>query len=147
QKAHHLIKKRKQADQRLRSFYWLMGRRSKLRTSTKILIYKAIIRPIWTYGIQLWGTASKTNVRTIQTFENRALRIATGDHVYHDNRSIHEVLNFPWVKDEIQRSSARYMQRLHNHPNLWASSLVDNSEQPRRLKRTHPLDLTLLLKF
>ncbi|KAH8273403.1 hypothetical protein KR026_005005, partial [Drosophila bipectinata] len=94
----HLIKKRKKADQRLRSFYWLMGRRSNLRTSTKLLIYKAIIRPIWTYGIQLWGTASKTNVRTIQTFENRALRIATGAHVYHDNRTIHEVLNFPWIK-------------------------------------------------
>ncbi|KAH8316577.1 hypothetical protein KR067_010721, partial [Drosophila pandora] len=130
-----------EADERLRSFYWLMGRRSKLITSSKLLIYKAIIRPIWTYGIQLWGTASKTNVRTIQTFENRVLRIATGAHVYHDNRTIHKVLKFPWVKDEIQKSSARYMERLHDHPNPLAISLLDNSEQSRRLQRTHPLDL------
>ncbi|EDX05739.1 GD24322 [Drosophila simulans] len=67
----HLLKKRKQAENGVREFYWLMGRRSKLPTSTKLLIYKAIIRPIWTYGIQLWDTASKCNINIIQTFENK----------------------------------------------------------------------------
>ncbi|KAH8246736.1 hypothetical protein KR026_003809, partial [Drosophila bipectinata] len=138
----HLVKKRKQCEVRLKAYYWLMGRRSKLRTSSKILIYMAIIRPIWTYGIQVWesSTTSKTNIRTIQTFENRALRIATGAHVCHGNQTIHEVLGYPWVQKEIQRSSSKYIQRLHNHPNELATTLLDNIEQMRRLRKTLPLD-------
>jgi hypothetical protein len=26
------------------------------------VIYKRVIKPIWTYGIELWGCASKTNI-------------------------------------------------------------------------------------
>jgi hypothetical protein len=33
----------------------------KLSTRNKILIYKATLKPIWTYAIQLWGTASTSN--------------------------------------------------------------------------------------
>jgi hypothetical protein len=36
--------------------YRLLGHKSKFSTSNKILIYKAIFMPIWTYRIQLWGT-------------------------------------------------------------------------------------------
>jgi hypothetical protein len=38
--------------------YWLLGRQSQLSTTNKLLLYKTILKPIWTYGIQLWGTAS-----------------------------------------------------------------------------------------
>jgi hypothetical protein len=36
--------------------YWLLGRKSELSTNSKLLNYKIILKPIWTYGIQLWGT-------------------------------------------------------------------------------------------
>jgi hypothetical protein len=48
--------------------YWLFGWRSKLSTRNKILIYKAILNPFWTYGIQLWGTASISNVEILERF-------------------------------------------------------------------------------
>jgi hypothetical protein len=32
-----------------------------LSTSNKLLIYKTILKPIWIYGIQLWGPASISN--------------------------------------------------------------------------------------
>jgi hypothetical protein len=41
----------------LTKMHWLLGRQSKLSTTNKLL-YKTILKPIWTYGIQLWGTAS-----------------------------------------------------------------------------------------
>ncbi|EDX10594.1 GD12537 [Drosophila simulans] len=73
----HIVSKRIQADARLRQMHWLIGRGSKLRQNHKILVYKAILKPIWTYGIQLWGTASHTNRLRIQRFQNRCLRIAS----------------------------------------------------------------------
>jgi hypothetical protein len=54
----HIFAKRKQLGLSLTKMYWLLGRKSKLSTNNKLLIYKVILKPIWTYGIQLWGTTS-----------------------------------------------------------------------------------------
>ena len=40
----------------------------------KILIYRTILKPIWTYGIQLWGSAAESNIEIIQRFQNKVLR-------------------------------------------------------------------------
>jgi hypothetical protein len=42
--------------------YWLLLHKSKLSINNKLLIYETILRPIWAYGIQLWGTASTSNI-------------------------------------------------------------------------------------
>jgi len=101
----------------------------------KILVYKAIIKPTWTYGMQLWGTACEGNRRIIQRFQNKALRIISDAHIYHSNVEIHEHLKVPWVRNEITKASKRYTFRLHSHPNTLALSLLHNSLTIRRLKR------------
>jgi hypothetical protein len=54
--------------------YWIIGRKSKLSLENKLLIYKTILKPIWTYGISLWGTASNSNIEIRQRFQNKFLR-------------------------------------------------------------------------
>ena len=49
----HIIDKLKQLKDKLKKLYWLTNRRSNLSTQNKITFYKTIIKPIWTYGIQL----------------------------------------------------------------------------------------------
>jgi len=34
---------------------WLINTRSQLSIDNKLTAYKAILRPIWTYGVELWG--------------------------------------------------------------------------------------------
>jgi hypothetical protein len=46
-----------------------------LSASNKLLIYKTILKPIWTYGIQLWGTASTSNIEIPERFQYKALRM------------------------------------------------------------------------
>ena len=65
---YHIMNKRKQLGIQLRSMIWLLGRTSKLSLKNKILIYKAILKPVWTYGIQLWGSAAVTNIAMLQSF-------------------------------------------------------------------------------
>jgi hypothetical protein len=55
--------------------YWLLRRKSKLSTSNKLLTYKTILKPIWTYGIQLWGTASTSNTEILEYFQSKTLRM------------------------------------------------------------------------
>jgi len=62
----HITKKRKQTDLKAKEINWLIGKKSNLSTENKILVYKAVIKPIWTYGIELWGCASKSNTAIMQ---------------------------------------------------------------------------------
>ena len=47
--------KRKQIELKVKELYWLLGRKLQLSIENKLLIYKTIIKPIWTYGIQIWA--------------------------------------------------------------------------------------------
>jgi hypothetical protein len=62
----HVIKNRNQIDLRTKELTWLIGRRSNLSLDNKVLLYKTIIKPIWVYGIELWGCASTSNISIIQ---------------------------------------------------------------------------------
>jgi hypothetical protein len=44
----HILAKRKQLGITLTKMYWLLGRKSKLSTNNKLLLYKTILKPIWT---------------------------------------------------------------------------------------------------
>jgi hypothetical protein len=46
--------------------YRFLRHKSKLSTSNKLLIYKTILKPIWTYRIQLWGMASTSNIEILE---------------------------------------------------------------------------------
>jgi hypothetical protein len=58
----YIFTKRKYLAITLMKLYWLLGRRSKFNLNNKLLICKVAIKPIWTYGIQLWGTASTASI-------------------------------------------------------------------------------------
>jgi hypothetical protein len=55
----------------LTKMHWLLGWKSKLSTSIKIFIYKAL-KPIWTYGIQLWGMDSTSNTEILEFFQSKS---------------------------------------------------------------------------
>jgi hypothetical protein len=67
--------KRKQLGISLTKMYWLLGRKSTLSTNNKLLIYKAILKPIWTYDFQLWGTTSNSNIDILERFQSKVLRL------------------------------------------------------------------------
>jgi hypothetical protein len=81
--------------------YWLLGHKSKLSTSNKLLIYKTILKPIWTYGIQLWGMASTSNIEILERFQSKALRMIMDAPLYVPNTVIRRALQIPTVKEEI----------------------------------------------
>ena len=101
----HISEKTKQLKEKLRKFYWLTGRRSKLNIQNKRPLYKAVIKPVWTYGIQLWGTASNSDIEILQRFQSKTLRSLIDAPWYVTNEAIHRDLKIPTVKDEIHKSS------------------------------------------
>jgi hypothetical protein len=120
-----LCTKRKQLGITLTKMYWLLGRKWKLSTSNKILIHKTILKPIRTYGIQLWGTASTSNIEILERFQWKALRMIVDSPRYVPNMVIRSDLQIPTVKEEIRRYSSQYRARLSANPNDLTVNLME----------------------
>jgi hypothetical protein len=70
----HIKKKHDELNIKFRKMYWLLGRNSQLPVHNKLTLYKQVIRPVWSYGIQLWGCASDSNIEVIQRYRNKVLK-------------------------------------------------------------------------
>jgi hypothetical protein len=103
-----MFTKRKQLGISLTKIYWLLGRKSKLSISNKLLICKAILKPIWTYGIQLRGTTSNSNIAILERFHSKVFRLIVNASWYLAKSVIRKDLRAPSVKEEISRFSSHY---------------------------------------
>jgi hypothetical protein len=121
----HIFAKRKQLGLSLTKMYWLLGRKSKLSTNNKLLIYKAILKPISTYGIQLWGTTSNSNFEILESFQSKVLRLIVDGPWYVSNSVIRKDLQMPTVKEEISSFSSLYAVRLRAHNNEFIASFAE----------------------
>jgi hypothetical protein len=65
----HVTKTRKRLDLKTRELVWLIGRNSPLLPTNKLLIYKSVLKPIWTYGLALWGCGASSNIAIIQRYQ------------------------------------------------------------------------------
>jgi hypothetical protein len=113
----HIFVERKQPGITLTKMYWLLGRKSKLSTNNKLLLYKAKLKPIWTYGIQLWGTASTSNIEILESSQSKTSYVIVDAPWYVPNTVIRKDFQIPAVKEEIQRYSFQHSARLSTHPN------------------------------
>jgi hypothetical protein len=68
---------------------------------SKLLVYKAILKPVWTYGVQLWGTASNSNIDILERFQSKVLGTITDAPWYVPNTMLRRDLHVPSVKQEV----------------------------------------------
>ena len=104
----HISAKRKQLDLKLRKLYWIIGRKSQLSLSNKLLVYKTILKPIWTYGVQLCGSASNFNLEILEKFESEVLLIITDAACYVPNAVIKRDLEVLSIRQEVRNHSVTY---------------------------------------
>jgi hypothetical protein len=53
---------------KVRNMNWLINRKLQLSLENKITIYRAIIKPVWTYGIELWGCSNSLTQKFSKRF-------------------------------------------------------------------------------
>jgi hypothetical protein len=138
----HTFAQRKQLGLKFQQMYWILGRKWELSIENKLLIYKTILKPIWTYGISLWGTASNSDIEISQRYHNKALRATVNAPRHISNKVLQTDLQVPTVREEITKFSVKYRDQITTHPNELASTLLEE-EESRRLKRLKSTDLTL----
>ena len=116
----HIDMKRKHLDHKTREIKWLIGNNSPLSLENKLLIYKTILKPVWTYGIELWGCATKSNIAILQRYLSKLLRTITNAPWYVTNHTLHTDLHIPYVHQVIHDRVNKHQTTLTFHPNpLW----------------------------
>jgi hypothetical protein len=120
--------------------YWLLGRKSQPSLSNKLLLHKTIPKPIWANGIQLWGTASTSNIDILERFQSKALHLIVDAPWYVPNTLIRRDLQMPSVKEKFRYYSSHYSTRFTAYPNDLLLTLLEPPER-KHLRRHLPNDL------
>ncbi|KAL4091805.1 hypothetical protein QTP88_026434 [Uroleucon formosanum] len=142
--SHHIKIKKLALNARLRFLKTLISNNKHTSLNVKLLIYKSLLKPMWTYGLQLWGNAKKTNINLIQTLQNKILRKITNSEPYISNLTLHNDLKIKTVHEEAVTYYKRFHSKLPSHTNPLISnlsSLTIPGNPPRRLKREWCRDL------
>jgi hypothetical protein len=128
---------------------WVLGRRSKLSLENKTLTYKSILKPIRTYGIQLWGCAKPSNIKIIQRLQSKILRSITNAPWYVSNLTLHKALQIPFISEEIKKTfyyipqpTNRTYKQLHSkskqpikHQSKTTTNMAFRAERTQRWRR------------
>ena len=117
------IYKEKTTGTQIPQMYRNIGRKSRLSRQNMLLVYRTIPKPVWTYGVQLWGSASNCNIEILQRLQSKMLRIITDAPWYVPSVVIIRDLQVLSVGQEVRNYSVTYRQRLNDHPNSLAKSL------------------------
>jgi hypothetical protein len=120
----------------LTKMHWLLGRKSKLSTNNNILIWEAIPKPIWTYGIKLWSTSSTSNIEILERFQSEILPMIGDAPWYLPNTVIRMDLQTPTAKEETSHYSSEYSALLSVHPNDLVVNLMKLTRQ-QAIAKTH----------
>jgi hypothetical protein len=137
----YIKKKQGELQIKFRKMYWLLGRRSELSMYNKLLLYKQVLRPLWTYGVQLRGWAKKSIIDIIQRYQNKILRCLVNVPWYARLSNIHRDLGVETVASIIARHAISQENRLQHHVVEEASRRLNVQHLIRRHKRTKPFEL------
>ncbi len=112
-------------------FYWIIGWRSDLSLANKKLTYMSIFKKTWTYSCEIWGVIHDSNLVIIERFQNKFMRSVINVSFYITNEQLCSDLGLDDISVTICKKASRYIQRLHNHPNVEAVILLDDSNNTR----------------
>jgi hypothetical protein len=109
--------------------------------ANKLLIYKPILKPIWTYGIELWGCSKPSNTKVLQTFQSKMLPSITKAPWFVSNQTLHADLGIPFINEVINKQAIKHRDRIVDHDNHLIHELAVQPLANRRLQRRWPEDL------
>jgi hypothetical protein len=120
---------------------WLINKKSQLSLENKITVYKAIIKAVWTYGIELWGCSKPSNTIILQKFQSKTLRKLTNAPWCVSNFTLHNDLRIPYVKEVVRTYWKNHKNRTAQNNNQLIRILFNQLEIGRRLNGMWPEDL------
>ena len=70
-----------------------------------------ILRPIITYAPPAWCDAANTNLKPLQNYQNKCLRLVLNKGRYARINELHEQALMPLIKDYIMETAEKFYQK------------------------------------
>jgi hypothetical protein len=90
----------------------------------KLLIHKAAIKPTPSYGMEMWGCASKCKTVVMQRSQSKILRTIENAPHYITNHTVHTDINILYVSDVFHERNNKHHNSLQYHSNPLLESLL-----------------------
>ncbi|UYV79152.1 TOMM40L [Cordylochernes scorpioides] len=127
---------------RLKILKYISGREWGADATTLKLTYTSLIRPILEYGYQIYGTASETNLKSLERIRLSAARIITGLRNTCPNDIVLYETDIMPLKDRRSYNLPKYINKIKSYGNKHRTSkYILNWESNLRLKKEGPLHL------
>ncbi|KAJ4427500.1 hypothetical protein ANN_25148 [Periplaneta americana] len=140
---HHINNKLKLAYSRLAKLYPLLNKKSSLKLQNCMLLYRSLLRPLLLYACPVWGGAAISEIKHIQSFQNKVLRISLNSPWFVRNSQLHRETGIDTIKQFIHSQAKKFYDNLENVPGAVHYSLGKKSTFPTRIKSQLPMDLIL----
>jgi Reverse transcriptase (RNA-dependent DNA polymerase) len=121
----HISESLNKAEKAFRVLYSFLNRRSKLCIQNKLLLYKACIRPILTYGVETWHDCAATHRRKLQIIQNKCLKIINNRHWRYSTSALHDESGVPLIQDFGNRIIERFLLRSRSSDNPLITDIFD----------------------
>lgn len=112
--SHHIHCTKLKVNSRLRLLRQILHSKSKLTLHTKLKLYMLLLKLIWTYGIQILGSAKKSNLNKIS--QNKIFRLITNAPFYVTNQTLPN-LKMKTIAQTASNYCNRYLNSLKNRLN------------------------------
>jgi hypothetical protein len=132
----------------LTNLFPLLARDSTLTVNTKLQLYRASIRFTLTYAASVWCSSSSTNLHTLQTVQNKCLRVISNSPLNTPIPLLHNTLGVDFLQTCVRHLAARFYAQCRHHPNpligdIGNYSLHDLIDMYRRYKHKRPKHMLL----
>ena len=118
----------------LRRMYPLIAPNSALNRRIKVNLYKICIRPIITYGHQVWAAAGNTQIHKVQKIQNKFLRIILNKTRRTKTDVLHKAADIPKITEFIKESMQRAYNHQHHNPLIAAIGDYNIEKIPLKVK-------------
>ena len=137
---HHIKQALRKAYSVLKKIYSLMVKNSPVQTKNKRLIYTSILRPVVMYAAPVWCATAPTNIKSLQVFQNKCLRLAFNRDRYERISNLHNDAQLPLISEYIREiSQAFYTNKIKNDNKILDNVVsIRHDDKPFRIKHRLP---------
>ena len=103
--------------------YPLLNRKSRLNTTNKLLIYRAIIQSILLGACPVWGNCAKSHIEKLQVIQNKCLKIILNLPRTFNTNELHKCAAVPQISQQISKINLKLRSKLLRSDNLLIRNL------------------------
>ena len=120
----HISKRKATASRCVNRLFPLLKYHSPKTLTNALLLYKAVLRPFFSYGHPLWINCSPSNRKSINSFQSKILRCITDSPRFMKSSFLEADLKIPPLTTYLDASAKKFYDSLPSHSNSLYKGLV-----------------------